>query len=144
MVWIATRGDQPPLASIPRVTPGPTASRTARTLATSPSGSIPTLTFITVKPWLTAQAAISAARGAPGRRRSTWWGRTPAPGPPGGGRGGSPAACPRMSQQAISNPALVKGLAARTRRKRAGRRSMARGSCPTRAGSSAVRIKCAR
>ena len=62
MVWIATRGDQPPLASIPRVTPGPTASRTARTRATSPSGSIPTLTFITVKPWLTAQAATSAAR----------------------------------------------------------------------------------
>ena len=39
----------------------PTASRTARTRPTSPSGSMPTFTFIFVKPCATAQAAISAA-----------------------------------------------------------------------------------
>ena len=61
MVWTATRGDQPPLASTPSRTFGPTASRTARTRATSPFGSMPTLTFIVRKPCSTAQAAISAA-----------------------------------------------------------------------------------
>ncbi len=61
-IWIATRGDQPPLASTPSRTAGPTASRTARTRAMSSSGARPTLTFIVVNPCSTAQTAISAAR----------------------------------------------------------------------------------
>src|SRR5207302_7322295 len=62
MVDIAVCGDcQPPLASTPRLTRGPTASRTARTRATSASGSIPTFTFIFAKPWAMAHRAISAA-----------------------------------------------------------------------------------
>ena len=51
----------PPLASTPSVTSGPTASRTARTRATSPSGSMPTFTFIFRNPAPIAHRAISAA-----------------------------------------------------------------------------------
>ena len=62
MVWMATRVAQPPLASMPSRTSGPMAARTARTRATSDSGSMPTLTFIVRKPCSTAQAARPAAR----------------------------------------------------------------------------------
>ena len=62
IVWIATLGAQPPLASMPRRTSGPIAARTALTRATSSFGSIPTFTFIVRKPCATAQAAISDAR----------------------------------------------------------------------------------
>src|SRR3954453_2174107 len=52
---------QPPFASTPILMAAPTASRTACTRCRSVPGSIPTLTFIFVKPFETAHRAISAA-----------------------------------------------------------------------------------
>jgi hypothetical protein len=62
MAAMAVAGSpQPPLASTPSLTSGPTAARTADTRSKSPSGPKPTFTFIARNPPPSAHRAISAA-----------------------------------------------------------------------------------